>query len=128
MDNSKIEYMIEKVEVFDSIKDFKQENFSELGLGIISENQALDQTGQLIPYRRDEYKFGNGKDSIDQLVESKLIHPKFVYLKTTVKNIGKKVTKEIYMHPSIKVLEDKEMHGSMLGKMVSQKKYYDRRS
>ncbi|BCC10192.1 TPA: DUF4367 domain-containing protein [Bacillus cereus] len=107
MDNSKIEYMIEKVEVFDSIKDFKQENFSELGLGILSENQALDQTGQLIPYRRDEYKFGNGKDSIDQLVESKLIHPKFVYLKTTVKNIGKKVTKEIYMHPSIQVLKNK---------------------
>ncbi|WP_434166000.1 DUF4367 domain-containing protein [Bacillus thuringiensis] len=107
MDNSKIEYVIEKVEVFDSIKDFKQENFNELGLGILSENQALDQAGQLLPYRRDEYKFGNGKDSIDQLVESKLIHPKFVYLTTTVKNIGKQVTKEIYMHPSIQVLKNK---------------------
>lgn len=100
MDNSKIEYMIEKVEVFDSIKDFKQENFSELGLGILSENQALDQTGQLIPYRRDEYKFGNGKDSIDKLVDSKLVHPKFVYLTTTVKNIGKsRQKKSICIHP-----------------------------
>ncbi len=107
MDNSKIEYVIEKVEVFDSIKDFKQENFNELGLGILSENQALDQAGQLLPYRRDEYKIGNGKDSIDQLVESKLVHPKFVYLTTTVKNIGKKETKEIYMHPSIQVLQSK---------------------
>ncbi|KAB2442808.1 DUF4367 domain-containing protein [Bacillus luti] len=107
MDNSKIEYVIEKVEVFDSIKDFKQENFNELGLGILSESQALDQAGQLIPYRRDEYKFGNGKDSIDQLVESKLIQPKFVYLTTTVKNIGKQETKEIYMHPSIQVLKSK---------------------
>ena len=105
MDNSKIEYVIEKVEVFDSIKDFKQENFNELGLGILSRNQALDQAGQLIPYRRDEYKVGNGKDSIDQLVESKLIHPKFVYLTTTVKNIGKQATEEIYMHPSIKQLK-----------------------
>lgn len=107
MDNSKIEYVIEKVEVFDSIKDFKQENFNELGLGILRENQALDQAGQLIPYRRDEYKVGNGKDSIDQLVESKLIHPKFVYLTTTVKNIGKLATEEIYMHPSIQVLKSK---------------------
>ncbi|WP_367888304.1 anti-sigma factor [Bacillus wiedmannii] len=107
MDNSKIEYVIEKVEVFDSIKDFKQENFNELGLGILSENQALDQAGQLIPYRRDEYKFGNGKDSIDQLVESRLIQPKFVYLTTTVKNIGKQETKEIYMHPSLQVLKSK---------------------
>ncbi|MGR5912682.1 anti-sigma factor [Bacillus cereus] len=107
MDNSKIEYVIEKVEVFDSIKDFKQENFNELGLGILSRNQALDQVGQLIPYRRDEYKVGNGKDSIDQLVESKLIHPKFVYLTTTVKNIGKQATEEIYMHPSIQVLKSK---------------------
>ncbi|WP_226641015.1 DUF4367 domain-containing protein [Bacillus tropicus] len=107
MDNSKIEYMIEKVEVFDSIKDFKQENFNETGLERLSENQALDPVGQLIPYRRDEYKFGNGKDSIDQLVESNLIQPKFVYLTTTVKNIGKRKTKEIYMHPSIQVLKSK---------------------
>ncbi|MDH4423459.1 anti-sigma factor [Bacillus cereus] len=107
MDNSKIEYVIEKVEVFDSIKDFKHENFNETGLGRLSENQALDQVGQLIPYRRDEYKLGNGKDSIDQLVESKLIHPKFVYLTTTVKNIGKQATKEIYMHPSMQVLKSK---------------------
>ncbi|KAA0749840.1 anti-sigma factor [Bacillus sp. AY3-1] len=107
MDNSQIEYVIGKVEVFDSIKDFKQENFNEMGLGILSRNQALDQAGQLIPYRRDKYKIGNGKDSIDQLVESKLVHPKFVYLTTTVKNIGKKETKEIYMHPSIQVLQSK---------------------
>ncbi|PEL83017.1 anti-sigma factor [Bacillus wiedmannii] len=105
MDNSQIEYVIEKVEVFDSIKDFKQENFNEMGLGILSRNQALDQAGQLIPYRRDKYKVGNGKDSIDQLVESKLVHPKFVYLTTTVKNIGKKSTEEIYMTPSIKLLK-----------------------
>ncbi|WP_264448600.1 anti-sigma factor [Bacillus cereus] len=105
MDNSKIEYVIEKVEVFDSIKDFKQENFNETGLGRLSENQALDQAGQLIPYRRDKYKIGNGKDSIDQLVESNLVQPKFVYLTTTVKNIGKQATEEIYMHPSIKQLK-----------------------
>ncbi|MDA2240954.1 anti-sigma factor [Bacillus cereus group sp. Bc222] len=105
MDNSQIEYVIEKVEVFDSIKDFKQENFNELGLEILSKNQALDQEGQLIPYRRDVYKLGNGKDSIHKLVEIKLINPKFVYLKTTVKNIGKKSTEEIYMHPSIKQLK-----------------------
>ncbi|ARJ20394.1 anti-sigma factor [Bacillus mycoides] len=107
MDQSQIEYVIEKVEVFDSIKDFKQENFNELGLDKLSKNQALDQAGQLIPYRRDEYKVGNGKDSIDKLVESKLIHPKFVYLTTTVKNIGKQETEEIYMHPFIKVLKGK---------------------
>lgn len=105
MDNSQIEYVIEKVEVFDSIKDFKQENFYEMGLGILSKNQALDQAGQLKPYRRDKYKLGNGKDSIHQLVESKSVHPKFVYLTTTVKNIGKQATEEIYMHPSIKLLK-----------------------
>ena len=74
MDDSQVEYVIEKVEVFDSIKDFKRDNFNELGLGILSENQALDQAGQLLPYRRDEYKLGNGKDSIDKLVDSKLVH------------------------------------------------------
>ncbi|MCC2493983.1 DUF4367 domain-containing protein [Bacillus cereus] len=105
MDNSQIEYVIEKVEVFDSIKDFKQENFNELGLEILSKNKALDQTGKLLSYRRDEYKLGNGKDSIGTLVDSKLVNVKFVYLTTTVKNIGKKSTEEIYMHPSIKQLK-----------------------
>ena len=88
----------------------------------------MDQAGQLIPYRRDEYKVGNGKDSIDQLVESKLIHPKFVYLTTTVKNIGKQATEEIYMHPSIQVLKSKGMYGITLKEMELQKKYYDGRS
>ncbi|OOR25375.1 DUF4367 domain-containing protein [Bacillus cereus] len=105
MDDSQIEYVIEKVEVFDSIKDFKQENFNEFGLDKLSKNKALDQTGKLIPYRRDAYKVGNGKDSIDKLVESQLVNLKFVYLTTTVKNIGKQATEEIYMHPSIKLLK-----------------------
>jgi hypothetical protein len=104
-DNDKLEYVIEKVEVFDSIKDFKQENFNEFGLDKLSKNKALDQMGKLIPYRRDAYKVGDGKDSIDKLVESQLVNLKFVYLTTTVKNIGKQATDEIYMHPSIKLLK-----------------------
>lgn len=101
----KLEYVIEKVEVFDSIKDFKQGNFNELGLEILRENKALDQTNKLLPYKRDVYKVGDGKDSVDELVESQLINLKFVYLTTTVKNIGKQSTKEIYMHPSLQVLK-----------------------
>ncbi|SFD62057.1 hypothetical protein SAMN04488168_1598 [Bacillus sp. 491mf] len=104
MNNGKLEYVIEKVEVFDSIKDFKQENFNEYGLEKLSENKALDQTKKLIPYRRDVYKVGNGKDSIDNLVESKSVNLKFVSLTTTVRNIGKQATEEIYMHPRIQML------------------------
>lgn len=101
----KLEYVIEKVEVFDSIKDFKQGNFNETGLEMLSENKALDQTKKLLPYKRDVYKVGNGKDSVDELVESPLVNLKFVYLTTTVKNNGKQATEEIYMHPSLQVLK-----------------------
>ncbi|MFD3446603.1 DUF4367 domain-containing protein [Microbacteriaceae bacterium 4G12] len=107
MDNSKLEYVVEKVEVFDSIKDFKQENFNDFGLERLNDNKALDQTKKLLPYKRDVYKVGNGKDSIDNLVESKSVNLKFVYLTTTVKNIGTQATKEIYMSPSIQVLKSK---------------------
>ncbi|SDN22792.1 anti-sigma factor [Bacillus sp. OK048] len=100
-----LEYVVEKVEVFDSIQDFKQGNFNEVGLGILSENKALDHTNKLLPYKQDVYKVGNGKDSIDELVESQSVNLKFVYLTTTVKNIGKKETEEIYMHPSLGVLK-----------------------
>lgn len=102
---SSLEYVIEKVEVFDSIKDFKQENFNKLGLEILSKNKVLDQTRELLPYRRNVYKVGNGKDLIDQLVESNLVNLKFVYLTTTVKNTGKQATEEIYMHPSLQELK-----------------------
>jgi hypothetical protein len=112
----KLEYEVEKVEVCDSIKDFKQENFNELGLGILSDNKALDQTKKLLPYKRDVYKVGNGKDSIDKLLESKLVNLKFVYLTTTVKNIGKKATEEIYMHPSLKVLKFEKNAWTYAGK------------
>jgi hypothetical protein len=104
----KLEYVIEKVEVFDSIKDFKQGNFNEVGLEILSENKALDQTNKLLPYKRDVYKVGNGKDSVDKLVESQFVNLKFVYLTTTVKNNGKKKTEEIYMHPSLQVLKSEK--------------------
>ena len=53
MDNSQIEYVIEKVEVFDSIKDFKQENFNELGLEILSKNKAF-RSGRENYYHTDE--------------------------------------------------------------------------
>jgi hypothetical protein len=111
----RLEYVIEKVEVFDSIKDFKQENFNEFGLEVLSENKALDQTNKLIPYRRDVYKVGNGKDSIDELVKSPLVKPKFVYLTTTVKNIGKQATEEIYMNPSIQVLKSENNAWNYVG-------------
>ncbi|MEY9974828.1 hypothetical protein ABH966_005245 [Lysinibacillus sp. RC46] len=100
-----LEFVIEKVEVFDSIKDFKQDNFNEFGLGSLSKYKALDQKKKLIPYSRDVYKVGNGSDSVYELVESKLVNPKFVYLTTTVKNIGKQAIEEICMNPTIQVLK-----------------------
>ncbi|KOP70297.1 anti-sigma factor [Lysinibacillus sp. FJAT-14745] len=102
-----LEFVIEKVEVFDSIKDFKQDNFNEFGLGSLSKYKALDQKKKLMPYRRDVYKVGNGSDSVYELVESQLVNPKFVYLTTTVKNIGKQSIEEICMNPTIQVLKFK---------------------
>lgn len=110
----KLEYVIEKVEVFDSIKDLKQENFNESELEILSENKAIDQAKKLLPYKRD--KVGNGKESIDELIESKLVNLKFVYLTTTVKNTSKQATEEIYMHPSLQVLQSEKDAWNYAGK------------
>ncbi|WP_102260976.1 DUF4367 domain-containing protein [Mesobacillus jeotgali] len=102
---AKLEFVIENVEVFDKIKDFEQENFNQSGLEILSENKAIDEKKKLLPYKRDVYKVGNGKDSVDELVDSQLINLKFVYLTATVKNTSKQATEEIYMHPSLQVLQ-----------------------
>ena len=48
---------------------------------------------------------GINKDTLFMEAYVELINHKFVYLKTTVKNIGKKSTEDIYMHPSIKQLK-----------------------
>ncbi|WLR42258.1 DUF4367 domain-containing protein [Bacillus carboniphilus] len=101
----KLEFVIEKVEVFDSINDFKRENFNNVGISVLKEKNALNQINKLIPYKRDVYNYGDGKDSIDELEETQLVSPKFVYLTTTVKNSGKQATDEIYMHPRLQVLK-----------------------
>lgn len=100
-----LEYTVNKVEIYDSIKDFKQENFNESALGRLDHYSAVDQDKNLIPYKRNVYKLGNGKDGIDELVDAQSVNVKFVYLTTTVTNTSKQATKEIYMHPSLQVLK-----------------------
>lgn len=105
---NKLDYVIEKVEVFDSIEDFKEENFNDSSLKTLTENQALDETKKLLPYKRDVYQVGDGKDSINKLIESPSVNLKFVYLTTKVKNTSKQATEEIYMHPSLQILKSKK--------------------
>lgn len=100
-----LEYTVDKVEVYDSIKDFDQDNFNETGLNSLNHYGAMDQENNLVPYKRNVYKLGNGKETIDELVDSQSMNVKFVYLTTTVTNTGKHETKEIYMHPSLQVLK-----------------------
>lgn len=100
-----LEYTVEKVEVYDSIKDFKQGNFNEFGLEMLTHYNAINQEKTFIPYKRNIYKMGDGKDTIDKLVDTQLINGKFVYLTTTVTNTSNQATEEIYMHPSLQVLK-----------------------
>ncbi|SNZ10222.1 protein of unknown function [Terribacillus aidingensis] len=103
-----LEYNINKVEVFDSIKGFKQANFNDFGLGVLNDSNAIDQEKNLVPYKRSTYKLGNGKATIDKLVDTESVDVKFVYLTTTVINTGKQATEELYMHPSVQVLRSEK--------------------
>lgn len=100
-----LEYTVEKVEVYDSIKNFDQEAFNETGLNFLNNYGAMDQENNLVPYKRNVYKLGNGKETVDELVDSQSMNVKFVYLTTTVTNTSKHETEEIYMHPSLQVLK-----------------------
>lgn len=101
----RLEYTVEKAEVFDNIKHFKQENFREKNHERLMKYKALDASKNLLPYKRNVYQLGNGKESIDKLIESKKVNTKFIYLTTTIKNVGDEETEEIYMHPSLQVLK-----------------------
>lgn len=100
-----LEYTVDKVEVYDSIKDFKQGEFNEVGLELLNHYSAINQEKTLVPYKRNVYKLGNGKNSIDELVDTQSVNVKFVYLTTTITNTNKQATGEIYMHPSLRVLK-----------------------
>lgn len=101
---NQLEYTVEKVEIFDSIKGFNLSEFNAFGLSVVKERQALNQD-KFLPYQRNIYKLGDGKESIDTLVDSKQINLKFVYLTTTIKNKEDNTTEDIYMHPTLQVLK-----------------------
>lgn len=101
---NQLEYTVEKVELFNSIKGFDLAEFNEFGLSVLNERQALTQDN-FLPYQRNVYQLGDGKESVDTLVDSKQTNLKFVYLTTTIKNKEDKATEDIYMHPSLQVLK-----------------------
>lgn len=101
---NQLEYTVEKIEIFDSIKGFNLSQFNEFGLSVLNERQAINQD-TFLPYQRNIYKLGDGKESIDTLVDSKQINLKFIYLMTTIKNKEDNATEDIYMHPTLQVLK-----------------------
>lgn len=103
-----LDFTVDNVEVFNSIKDFKQANFNDLGIDVLNDSNALDQKKNLLSYERNRYKLGDGKDTVDELVDSQTVNVKFVYLTTTVKNTSKQATEVIYMHPSLQVLKSEK--------------------
>ncbi|MGX7418004.1 hypothetical protein ACWOFR_04275 [Carnobacterium gallinarum] len=107
-EGSKLDYTIEKVEVFDSLVNFKEESFNPFILERLNEANAMDQAKNLIPYQRSEFKAGDGKNTINELTNKTLIKPKFVFITTSVKNMKTKATEEIYMTPSLEILKSEK--------------------
>lgn len=84
-----VEYLVKKVEVRDSIKGLKKKEFHNY-----SDYFQLDvwrKNGKLKPYKRERYIRGDGvREPREQVVDSKMIQPKLLYITLQMTNTTKK--------------------------------------
>lgn len=78
---------IEQVEYYDSIKDFDRSNFSD---DVKLDDKYADTDGTLLSRERRLYSEGDGIHSVPEVIESKKVKQKFVYLTIGVANSSQK--------------------------------------
>lgn len=102
-----LEYVVNQVEVHDSLEAFNKADFNDYSLEKIEKYTKVkpSELMKLPAYQRDVYKVGDGKNSIHKLAESTKVNIKFVHLTTTVKNTSNHKIEELYMTPTVQVLK-----------------------
>lgn len=109
-ENEKIKFTIDQVEFFDTIQDFDKNNFNDYPLESFTKEKIINQDNHLVPFKQKKLKLGDGKTNIDQVLNEKLVQPRFVYLTATIENTENTPLKEIYIQDSPKLLKKEGKH------------------
>lgn len=107
-EKGELEFTVKKVEVRESIENLNPMNLDDFSLELLKEDKMIDETGRLLPYERTRYSIGNGKTTVDEVIEKQKVEPKFVYLTVIIENKSDRALENIYFQNNVDVLVDKE--------------------
>lgn len=94
---------VDKVEFFDSISQFDNNNFFMGSL-----EGVLDKEGNLTKYERKEWKLGDGINTLDQVTDTKIVGRKFAYVTISVANSSKVEVKDYSTCSFLKFMKETE--------------------
>lgn len=77
-------YTVDDAQIFDNVSSLDSRNFTEPPIGKISD--YIDKSGNVKPYMREYYEFGDGVNTIDKLIKTERADRKFVLVTLTVEN------------------------------------------
>lgn len=90
-----IDFSIDDIEVLDNIADldancFEQDRSENIG-------SYADENGNLLPYTRETIKYGDGVDSVNEIVASETVNRRLVYVTVNVRNTSD-TEREFYLY------------------------------
>lgn len=101
-----VNFTIETVEVRQSIAGLELANFYSSMLERLYEREMIDEAGNLIPYERLSYQRGDGKNTIDQVIDRKWSQPKLVYLTATLESLSNHPIEDLFMQNRLTLLTE----------------------
>ena len=109
------------VKIFDSLKELENENFDCKEL-TEEYKECFDENGKLKSYDREIIQFGDGINTLDKVLESKTVQPKFVCVTAEVEN-SKEISEEGIVEP-LYIMEYEIGENGRLIDLSSSQKYY----
>ncbi|MGE7623167.1 hypothetical protein ACQKMD_08965 [Viridibacillus sp. NPDC096237] len=100
----KLDFVVNNAKVMDSISQFDSKDFNDFHSDLLEESQ--NNSGKLPFYERETYKSGDGKNTIDELIDTSMIQKKFLYLTVTIENKEDKKISDFYFSPHFISLKD----------------------
>ena len=100
-----INFTVDSVEILNQIKDLDVSNFNDFAIERLEEKKIFSDNLTLQPYTQKTIKMGNGETSIDEIINEKVVNPKFVYITATLENLTNSKINDLFLQNSPQLLQ-----------------------
>lgn len=104
VENDAFNFTVNQVELLDSINAFDAADFN-FDLEEFQKQDILNEQGNLIPFDQSIIKVGDGKTSLDEVVDIQEMTAKFVLVTATIKNLTNQPINDLYLQNPPMMLE-----------------------